>query len=230
MTAPKSVAIVGLGSTMAAYANLVAVRGSRRAVAEETWVINTAAEIFQHDRAYFMDDMLATDPAAPETAPQWRAMLGWLKTHPGPVYTSTVYKHLCPNAVEFPLAEVVEKLGYSYFNTTVAYAIGHALAMGVPTIGLWGCDFTYPNKHEAEAGRACCEFWLGYAARSGINLTFPDSTTLMDAFVSEENRLYGYADLIELEKDATGSLKMARKPRTAKTGVMRPGHDTMKIT
>jgi hypothetical protein len=40
----------------------------------------------------------------------------------------------------------------------------------VKKISLFGMDFTYPNAHDAEKGRACVEFWLGIAAARGIEL------------------------------------------------------------
>lgn len=226
---PQSVAIVGLGRSQATYASLVASHGSRHKVAQETWVINAAAQIYQHDRVFFMDDMKHMDPNAPDCAPQWLTLLEWLKTHDKPVYTPAAYPDLCPMAVEYPIYDVVKKLGFNYFNTTVAFALCYALYLGVKRVCLYGCDFTYPDNHAAEAGRGCVEFWLGYGAARGLDIAVPNDTTLLDAFVSPENKLYGYADIVTF-KQVGNDLVMERKPRTGKTGVMRPGHDTLKAT
>jgi hypothetical protein len=40
-----------------------------------------------------------------------------------------------------------------YFNSTAAYAVAYAVAIGVEQITLFGFDFTYPNAHQAEQGR-----------------------------------------------------------------------------
>ncbi len=226
---PKSVAIVGLGRSQATYAALVGSHGSRHKVADETWVINTAAQIYQHDRVFFIDDMKHMDPASPDCAPQWPTLLEWLKTHDKPVYTSAAHRDICPSAVEYPLHAVVKKLGFNYLNTSVAFALCFALYLGVKRVCMYGCDFTYPDNHAAEAGRGCVEFWLGYGAAKGLDIAVPNDTTLLDAYVSPENKLYGYADIITF-KQVGNELVMDRKPRTAKTGVMRPGHDTLKAT
>jgi hypothetical protein len=39
--------------------------------------------------------------------------------------------------------------------------------MGATKITCFGMDFTYPDAHDAEKGRACVEFWLGVAPRAG---------------------------------------------------------------
>ncbi len=62
---------------------------------------------------------------------------------------------------------------------------------------MFGCDFTYPNSHQAEKGRACVEFWLGIAASRGIMITVPQNSTLMDAIHTQQERLYGY-DTVDL--------------------------------
>jgi hypothetical protein len=59
-------------------------------------------------------------------------------------------------------------------------------------------DFTYPDAHDAEKGRACVEFWLGIAAARGVELEVPKTTSLMDAMYPRDKRFYGY-DCVELE-------------------------------
>ena len=57
-------------------------------------------------------------------------LANWLRTHPGPIYTSRAYPEF-PGAVEFPLAEVMTKTGHGYFNSTVAYALAYALDLKI---------------------------------------------------------------------------------------------------
>lgn len=119
------------------------------------------------------------------------AMLEWLKTHKGPVITSTVHPDY-PCLVEYPLADVLSEVPFGYFNNTCAYAVAYAIFKGFKRISMWGCDFTYPNAHHAESGRGCVEFWLGYAAARGVRLTIASLSSLMDACVEPERRWYGY--------------------------------------
>jgi hypothetical protein len=61
----------------------------------------------------------------------------------------------------------------AYFNSTAAYAVAYAIHMGVKKISVFGMDFTYPNAHDAEKGRACVEFWLGIAPRAASSSQCP---------------------------------------------------------
>lgn len=70
-------------------------------------------------------------------------------------------------------------------------------------------DYTYPNAHDAEKGRACVEFWLGQAHARGIKINLPKTTTLMDSMYPRASRLYGY-DTVEVDFDVQedGTLKL----------------------
>jgi hypothetical protein len=77
-------------------------------------------------------------------------------------------------------------------------------------------DFTYPNSHDAEKGRACVEFWLGVAATRGIKIGLAKGTTLMDAWCDRQERLYGYdTRRVLVEADAAGVVKVGFEEITA---------------
>jgi hypothetical protein len=70
-----------------------------------------------------------------------------------------------------------------------------------------------PNAHNAEKGRACCEFWLGIATARGIEVTVPETTSLLDAVESEAMRLYGY-DCVEVSlRDTEAGVEVTFKDR-----------------
>jgi hypothetical protein len=127
-------------------------------------------------------------------------MLKWMKRHPGPIITSRVH-HDYPGLVEFPLQDVINHLGYAYFNSTAAYAVAFAIHYGATKISFFGCDFTYANAHQAEQGRACMEFWIGVAASRGIKLAMSERTTLMDTLDGTQH-LYGY-DMVDVDISQT---------------------------
>lgn len=155
----------------------------RHQVAEETWVINAMGGIIAHDRVFLMDDVEAL-PVLKERFDYW------LKDHPGPVYTSNPAPYACMEA--YPLEDVMNAVGCDYFNTTLAYAMGLAIAMEIKSIKLFGCDFNYPDAQLVEAGRGCMEFLIGIAIERGIKVVIANSSTLMDS--NKPNRLYGYAN------------------------------------
>ena len=106
--------------------------------------------------------------------------------------------------------------GSPYFNSTAAYAVAYAVHIGVKRISLFGIDYTMPNAHSAEKGRACVEFWLGIAAARGIEITVPETSSLLDACAPDRDRLYGYDCVdVRLLDQADGSVEVAFTDREA---------------
>lgn len=220
MTIPKHVAIVGLGPSCATFFELTRRLGGVSAYCDEVWGINAIGDVLRCDRVFHMDDLQVQEGrAALKPDGNIAAMVRWLKTHPGPVYTSVVRQGY-PGLVAFPLAEVLNAKhdgnngGVPYFNSTAAYAIAFAVNIGVEKISLYGLDYTLANSHRAEQGRACCEFWLGIAAARGIEIMIPDNSSLMDACASDRDRLYGYDCVdVNLAVGADGKLAVTFSDR-----------------
>lgn len=220
-TPPAHVAIIGLGPSCAAFFELTRRLGGVSAYCDEVWGINAIGDVLRCDRIFHMDDLLIQERrAALKPEGNIAAMVRWLKAHPGPVYTSRLRPGY-PGLVEFPLADVLNaKLdgtngGAPYFNSTAAYAIAMAVHLGVERISLFGLDYTMPNSHRAEQGRACCEFWLGIAAARGIEINVPEQSSLLDACATDRDRLYGY-DCVDVSfaADHAGRLAVTFADRT----------------
>lgn len=189
---PKHVAILGLGPSLSQYLEITKRLGGRSRYCDEVWAINALGNVFAADIIFHMDDVRIQEiRAAAKPDSNIAAMLSWIKHHPGPIITSRAHPDY-PGLMEFPLQDVLNDLGHDYFNSTAAYAVAFAIHVGVERISLFGMDFTYPDAHDAEKGRACVEFWLGCAAARGIKITLPKTTTLMDAMHTRAARLYGY--------------------------------------
>lgn len=199
---PKHVAILGLGPSLEAYVDVCKRIGNRRWFADEVWGINSAADVIECDRVFHMDDVRIQEiRAAAMPDSNIAAMLEWLKKHPGPVYTSRSHPDY-QGLVDYPLADVMNSCGgVAYFNSTAAYAVAAAVSqviIPINKITLFGCDFSYPNSHQAERGRACVEFYLGMAKARGIAIGLPNNTSLMDGIATREERIYGY-DTLDLK-------------------------------
>lgn len=195
---PEHVAILGLGPSCHEYLNLAKALGSRRKVCDEVWAINALGDAFQCDRVFHMDDIRVQEiRAAAKPESNIAAMLEWLKEHPGPIYTSRPHPDY-PGLVAYPLADVINSTKQSYFNSTAAYAVAYAIHIGVKKISCYGMDFTYPNSHHAERGRACVEYWLGIAQARGIGIRIPRTSSLMDG--CEGRSYYGY-DTLDVSVD-----------------------------
>lgn len=195
---PEHVTILGLGPSLEEYVNIAKRLGGKHVYCDEVWGINAVAGVIMCDRVFHMDDVRIQEiraQALPES--NIARMLEWLRVHPGPVVTSRAHPDY-PGLVEFPLEAVLNHLGHDYFNSTAAYAVAYAIHIGVKKISLFGCDYTYPNAHDAERGRACVEFWLGVARARGIQIAVAKQSSLLDALHTRAERLYGY-DAVEVD-------------------------------
>lgn len=190
-SAPAHVVILGMGPSLAEYLNIVKRLGGRSAFSDEVWGINALGDVFDCDRIFHMDDVRIQEiRAAARPNSNIAAMLKWLKTHKGPIYTSRTHKAY-PGLVEYPVEDVINNLNFAYFNSTAAYAVAYAVHIGVQKLSIFGNDFTYANSHDAEKGRACVEFWLGLGAARGMKLSIPRASSLMDACTTLPDRMYG---------------------------------------
>jgi SAM-dependent methyltransferase len=197
---PGHVTIIGLGPSCHEYLNLAKGLGARRKVGDEIWAINALGDVLKCDRIFHMDDVRIQEVrAAARPDSNIAAMLDWLKSHPGPIYTSRPHPNY-PGLVAYPLADVLNSTRQTYFNNTAAYAVAYAIHIGVKKISCYGMDFTYPNAHDAERGRGCVEFWLGLASARGIQIRIPRNSSLMDG--CEPKRFYGY-DTVDVNVDVS---------------------------
>lgn len=207
--APEHVSIVGLGPSIAQFVDITKKLGGKHAFCDEVWGINAVGDVLACDKVFHMDDIrIQESRAAAKPESNIANMVKWLKGYEGTVITSRAHPDY-PCLVEFPLEAALNDLGHDYFNNTAAYAVAYAILIGVKKISLFGCDYTYPNAHDAEKGRACVEFWLGFARARGIKILLPKTTSLMDALSDSSERLYGY-DTVDVSIGGTeGALTVA---------------------
>ena len=183
----KSIAIVGLGNSFSEYI-LAKIRSEKF---DEVWAINAMSGVIYHDKCFMMDPpsrFLDT----PNAGKQTNIMAERLKVKLNVPIFSCALDERCPDVVEYPLQEVLQKTKYAYLNNTVAYTLAYAIAEKVSDLHLYGIDFTHKAVNFAEAGRACCEFWLAIAVSKGIKLHIANNSSLLDTNVSEDQKLYGY--------------------------------------
>lgn len=211
----RPVAIVAMGSSRDFFENAMMNREFheqfRLPPDLEVWAINSAALVYRADRCYHMDPVSVWFDGhkwTPETEAFGREIdvEPWAHAAEGlakldiPIYTSKPDPRV-PTSVAYPLEEVLEDLKFPYFNTTVAYAIAHAIHERRPELHLYGCDFSYRNTTAAESGRACAEFWLGRAAKYCNMRLFAPMGTLMDNW-RPRRVLYGYGATLEEIRNA----------------------------
>lgn len=193
MKTPKRVAIVGLGPTSANYVQDVDRVGDRYKLFDETWTFNSYCNVIESDRLFHMDDVLVQERRAKAGHTRVAGMLEAMKRYKGPIYTCFAEPEY-PTAVDYPLAQVIERFNSLYFTTTPPYALAYAGYIGVEKVNIYGCDYTWEGQASAEAGRACMEYWVGRMHGIGMVVNVHPHSTLMDARRSRRDdlKLYGY--------------------------------------
>ena len=93
-----------------------------------------------------------------------------------------------PLSVAFPLKEVFVKFGTLYFTNTICYMIAMAILEGVTSIELWGV--VQGGYQEYLRERKGVEYWLGWAAGTGIKIDIRGITQLFSN--DFDGKLYGY--------------------------------------
>ena len=207
---PEVVSLVALGATKVEFFNEAMVVGNKRGVADEVWVINKMGVLVKHDMLFRMDDLSIKYPCnqkeytggsiAPGTTIH-DSYDDFLKNHDKPIITSQAYPEY-PTSVTYPLEEVINFIGYSYFRTTPAYVAAFAAYIGVKQLRIYGCDYVYPtDKYRGEAGRANLEFILGVCMTMGMDVFAASKSTLLDTNIPTAEKMYGYKDPLSVIMD-----------------------------
>jgi hypothetical protein len=210
MSKIKSVAIVALGNSFSEYI----LAKTRSEKFDEVWAINAMSGIIYHDKCFMMDppSRFLDTPNAGEQTDIMQERLVTKKDVP--IYSCCLDKR-CPDVVEYPLQDVLTKTKYAYLNNTVSYALAYAIATDIKHLHLYGIDFTHKNVNFAEAGRACCEFWLAIAISKGIKVSIAHNSSLLDTNVNSDEKLYGYHRLEDpiISTVTQGNMLITRKSK-----------------
>jgi len=84
----------------------------------------------------------------------------------GPVYMQDAYPEI-PKSVKYPLEEV-KALGYqSYFTSSIAYMLAHAVLEKVDHVALFGIHMDAEEEYADQ--RPACEYWLGVMQGLGMD-------------------------------------------------------------
>lgn len=150
----------------------------------ELWGINYMGAIKRLDRIIHIDPVHPYLGHAPV-----KDMCDWALKDGIPFYTSHPHP-MYINHVVYPFDMVVRTLGTHYLNGSVAMAVALAIAEGYTDIGMFGADFSYPNAHVSESGRANVEYLMGLATARGVRFIVAQSSTLMDAHCRQQP--YGF--------------------------------------
>lgn len=79
----------------------------------------------------------------------------------------------------------------AYFNNSIPYMLAYAGMIGVETIFLFGCDYTFPGSQAREDDKANAEYWIA-ALQFGLGVAFryPARTTICSR--DKGRQFYGF--------------------------------------
>lgn len=96
----------------------------------------------------------------------------------------------------YPLMDVIDKLGSSYFSNTIAYELAYALYLGdVTKIRMYGVDHMTNQTYVME--RSNLEYWIGRAVERGVKIEIPTESALLK---TQDGKLYGYDQFFDSVK------------------------------
>jgi hypothetical protein len=100
---------------------------------------------------------------------------------------------LVPNAVQYPLDNVLKEFPRKYFTNTISYMIALALMHGFKKIGIYGVDMAVSSplrgQNEYSHQRPSCEYFVGMAEGRGVEVIIPDESDLL-----KTNFLYSFEE------------------------------------
>ncbi len=102
-----------------------------------------------------------------------------------PLYMQREYPDI-PNAIRYPIERVSECLG-DYFNSSLAYLVGLAIAEEADRIGIWGVDMADLESAPGDPSyvsefayqRPNMEYLIGFARGKGIDVYIPPESPLV---------------------------------------------------
>lgn len=101
--------------------------------------------------------------------------LAWINTCPVPIYLTHQYGSN-PNAIVFPLQEIIDFFKTDYFCSSFAYMLALAAYEGFEEIRLDGINLGYGRERLVERGNL--EYWIGLLQGQGYQIRLPEGCQL----------------------------------------------------
>ncbi len=138
----------------------------------EVWGVNDVGS-FPEFKGKHIDRIFTFDPRSPEFIIEAKSV--------APIWSWRDYAD-----VQYPLDDVIKKLGTSYFTNTLSYMIALALYEGYERIRMYGVDAPYGGIYFME--KAGLEYWIGRCQQAGIEVTTAEGSDLLR---THDGLLYG---------------------------------------
>lgn len=118
-----------------------------------------------------------------------------------------------PNAIAYPLEDMLAKYGRYFFTSSIAYMLALAIDSKPEAIGIWGVDMSATDEYGYQ--RAGCHYFLQKAHEAGIKVIVPPESDLLEPLplygFKEENRQWRKMNARKLELEGIlGGLRQKR--------------------
>jgi hypothetical protein len=137
----------------------------------ELWGLAWDAERYRYHRVFEMHDMPDLRGFYDEELPAYLEKVG----HCSLVYMQEQYPEV-PGAVRFPFDDVEAVCG-SYWESSIGYAMGLAIAQEAEEIAVYGVDMRATEEYAYQ--RPNMEYLIGLAKGRGIKVHIPEVSPLM---------------------------------------------------
>ena len=92
-----------------------------------------------------------------------------------------------PTSVRYPIEEIIETFGTTYFTNSISYMLAYALWCGFREIYIYGCKME--QQEEILRDKSNLEFWLGIARGMGVKVVLDGEANLLE---TRNHVLYGF--------------------------------------
>jgi hypothetical protein len=132
----------------------------------------------------------------------------WLKNAKCPIWMFEPLKDV-PNAVRYPIEDVLRLFPRAYFNNTISWMIAKALLDGYEEIGIWGVDMALDGVHgqsEYSHQRPSVEYFVGWADGHGVKFYIPTESEICKC-----GFLYGKDNITPTRRKLTDRLSQLKQ-------------------
>lgn len=195
MAKPLNVAIVGPSSNAAALLSYDSTW--------EFWGINSAYRNIGLPRWHRMFN-LHRFAHLKRDVPRYVAWDGtWSHLNPKlPFYVIDSWGKLLKNQVIFPRKQLAYQPRADYHASNFDWMVAYAVHLKAQIISIHGCEFAMDShRDEPISGRACLEYWCGYAEGRGAKIwTGSDCDIFYQYHLVRSRTVYGYDDVTMMER------------------------------
>lgn len=193
--------ILGLGRTV--HDRISQVYATYEDLDWEVWTINAGGLLFRHDVLWDMHTDAYVETLKPETRALVHRRREALKAYDRPIMMPKAHPDL-PTSVTFPLREVVECTGSTFFANGLSYLLAMALCCHVKRLQMYGCDLAYRDDHHPKQGLACCEYWIGRLVGAGCHVGSSPNGHFANGWRRGSGAIYGYDEPVRFEYSIGG--------------------------